>query len=1036
MKQFLVLVLLFVVVLVNASAQNSNKNSVSKLSRKRLLVNLLHALRTLRDHKKVKSTRIAFTKLNYVHLDKHHKGPALIDHVSPITKTIDDMQTARSKSQISKRSRGIHKDLAGGQVKKPRNSKELFLQLLQTLKGLKKVKNRKPGQRTYSSKNELKHATRTKQKIQDNFSGSMSHSKHKFLDFDQRSSLLKPVKKIAKIGTSQTSKARYSFSKARLSFLQALETAQDEKLTKLGNLEKKFSYILPRDEGSNRQNVGAKVNYALQDFAKDQSATALSHIHHPYKKLANKPSQSAKPIKHSQVGEPLKKQVNLPNPIIQKQHKVAPVSTFSALQNGMKNQRKIVHTTNTDLKSRYKNKKKPNRLFPSMVDELLSISNARSKLEKLKRLRKLRAKLLNNKFSEESTKKQINTNYPYDGKKTSITGAAGINVPNQKLTGENEITNDYKTSQKVVYDKPSKRQQNVQTDGNGHVLKAVEYKDAFDDLVNHTHDRKEPIHSIPSYSNSSSSSSKLGLDSVPGNYSLNANGTVQNAQDKTANFDMGGISTALPGKINKSGEENYLNTHHLENPSQHAATGNENRPVTSLNGTNDSSTMEDKINETHITGLTPSLEKQNSSYLADLGRVTAKNFSESRDINTDDKTSNKSRTGPEKDQSYLPLDRTSPQTESNDFKNPLSSVVSEHDKIISELTSSKILAKHLSNNNSKNSHKTLAKVLQQAQDIFLKKVKQILAGNKTNGKDRDNSNQDGNQIQDNSGQKPKGVINTSAYVMDESPPNVKSTANVEQDNSGIVPKTPTNDDLANSLNREISPLPLSSPPKNPGMKPMQAIQTPMDPSPPLIEQPAGQSGQAQGHPVSGQPLTYTQLQDAHEEERVALQQENAFRSMQNGVNAPLNDANAPTTSANTPFQSYVGSNQLPPANHYSVHTSGFHAPNIDDLSEYRGGMERYQLSHRIGYDGDTEEQSEDDYVPRHHFHLYRHRFADDEDDENYNDDDDDDDDFDEDGEKKSKIGKPHHFKTPLNSSRIDHIKREKVHFKSTLNKNQ
>ena len=99
-------------------------------------------------------------------------------------------------------------------------------------------------------------------------------------------------------------------------------------------------------------------------------------------------------------------------------------------------------------------------------------------------------------------------------------------------------------------------------------------------------------------------------------------------------------------------------------------------------------------------------------------------------------------------------------------------------------------------------------------------------------------------------------------------------------------------------------------------------------------------------------------------------------------------------------------------------------------------MERYQLSHRIGYDGDTEEQSEDDYVPRHHFHLYRHRFADDEDDENYNDDDDGDDDFDEDGEKKSKIGKPHHFKTALNSSRIDHLKREKIHFKSALNRNQ
>ena len=131
---------------------------------------------------------------------------------------------------------------------------------------------------------------------------------------------------------------------------------------------------------------------------------------------------------------------------------------------------------------------------------------------------------------------------------------------------------------------------------------------------------------------------------------------------------------------------------------------------------------------------------------------------------------------------------------------------------------------------------------------------------------------------------------------------------------------------------------------------------------------------------------------------------------------------------------------LPQANHYSVHNSFDHAPNIDDLSEYRGGMERYQLSHHIGYDGDT--RSEDDYVPRHHFHSYRHRIADDDDDENYDDNDDGDDDFDEDGEKKSKIGKPRlhrihkhskHFKTTLNSSRTDHMSLEKVHSNHTFN---
>ena len=140
----------------------------------------------------------------------------------------------------------------------------------------------------------------------------------------------------------------------------------------------------------------------------------------------------------------------------------------------------------------------------------------------------------------------------------------------------------------------------------------------------------------------------------------------------------------------------------------------------------------------------------------------------------------------------------------------------------------------------------------------------------------------------------------------------------------------------------------------------------------------------------------------------------------------------------------MGSNQLPQANHYSTHNPGFHAPNVDDLSEYRGGMERYQLSHRIGYDGDIKEESEDDYRPRHHFHLYRHRVADD-DDEDDGDYIDDGDDFDEDGEKKSKIGKPrhsvihkhlkkyHHFRKALNSTRRDHRKHEKIHLKRKVN---
>jgi hypothetical protein len=101
-------------VFISILAHNSNKNSASEFSRKRFLINFLHALRTLRDHKKVKSTRIAFPKLDDVHSGKKsHIESVSINHVLPITKTVDDIQTARIQNQISKRSRGIHKESKG-----------------------------------------------------------------------------------------------------------------------------------------------------------------------------------------------------------------------------------------------------------------------------------------------------------------------------------------------------------------------------------------------------------------------------------------------------------------------------------------------------------------------------------------------------------------------------------------------------------------------------------------------------------------------------------------------------------------------------------------------------------------------------------------------------------------------------------------------------------------------------------------------------------------------------------------------------------
>lgn len=85
--------------------------------------------------------------------------------------------------------------------------------------------------------------------------------------------------------------------------------------------------------------------------------------------------------------------------------------------------------------------------------------------------------------------------------------------------------------------------------------------------------------------------------------------------------------------------------------------------------------------------------------------------------------------------------------------------------------------------------------------------------------------------------------------------------------------------------------------------------------------------------------------------------------------------------------------------HFYLPNGRFRYPNVDDLSEYRGGMGRYQLSHNTGDDTD------DEPLRGNHFHHYTH---DDEDDES-EEDDDDDDDFDK-WKKKSHIRQPHNLR--------------------------
>ena len=74
-----------------------------------MLVNLLHALRTLRDHKKVNSTSIDLPKIDYAHPGTENRIRTWSNHVSPSTKKIEKIYTMA----LSKRSKGIKGESKG-----------------------------------------------------------------------------------------------------------------------------------------------------------------------------------------------------------------------------------------------------------------------------------------------------------------------------------------------------------------------------------------------------------------------------------------------------------------------------------------------------------------------------------------------------------------------------------------------------------------------------------------------------------------------------------------------------------------------------------------------------------------------------------------------------------------------------------------------------------------------------------------------------------------------------------------------------------
>ena len=173
----------------------------------------------------------------------------------------------------------------------------------------------------------------------------------------------------------------------------------------------------------------------------------------------------------------------------------------------------------------------------------------------------------------------------------------------------------------------------------------------------------------------------------------------------------------------------------------------------------------------------------------------------------------------------------------------------------------------------------LTVALQKAQGIFLEKVKEIVAGHHKNDAVQ-KINFGDSKKQDNGKHNPdENIIKSSAYVMDESPATKPVPKKETNENSGIVPPTPTNPMATFPVGNIASP-------------PMQLPNLGFD----ATRQPMGQlnSGSSPSiqSPGAVTPFNYAEQEQAHEEERIASQQEREFQNIKNGASS-FNGENVP-----------------------------------------------------------------------------------------------------------------------------------------------
>lgn len=1043
MVRFFVLLILFLAV---GSVRSDESQELTKVKKQKFLLELLKRLRKIQNHKKSDSPQaISLDQIN-IRKDQQPTSEPVISQNHQISNELmfKDEKKSNVRSNIIKPTN--EQASIGRYWKDPHQRvKPSKIEILHDLlKTLKKIRSHKTVEKTSSTPNSS--ALQPQSLLQSISEFIASHSQpeeHISSKSDHRSSVMKPIEAFTKVSmTSSENKARYSFALARMSFMEELEKAQGEKLNKLSQLEKEFSSILPKSTIYSNVRVKPTSESSLQDDLKEETGTPLDIIQKPNensrKVMSEGRSFSDFVANPSKTTHGDKKTFGAPPVINSKSgaeqtflHRIPTATPWSQVKS-----HPSIGLSAKSSNGSIKRIDRLQRIFNSLVHKHLTSTNKqKSKSEMLAHLQKLHQKILlrfgGNKTSDPYTVRRLSqashkndnivtaydqhvsgkdetsqtpqySSSPMRSAQSKIQENAGLLIPsfsNHKVASA-QYSNNNKIDNRIVTEQHQTSSDLRPTSHNNQIEPNAEYQNNESRNKENVHvdspsDRirealtKHLIHSdtLPSYSNKNKLSGQVGTPefitngNTPQSLYDHKNltyGKDLNAEEKIKeNQGLVSSQKKLPDIPAASYSTQYNLQNQVVTPSVENLHQNSNNDTNGLNNNDRGNYTTDGVK---VLPYPSKYEPGNEA-----SRVYSKTDSSSvhglqNHLN--------GVYGRKKDQNKANLQSESSSSSVLEMQNKKPNMSNE--TTFSEPKTDRVLPQNLSlNHKNATSGSKVAVALQKAQGIFLEKVKEILAEHHKSKAVQNNNLGDSNKPKNGKHKSEESVINSSAYVMDESPTTNAAPGKPTYENSGIVPLTPRNPAIPFPNGNTMEPLNVgfNAPRQAPGQS---------DP---------GFSSPVQ-FPGAGSPLTYAEQQEAHEEQLVASQQNRLFQNMQNGASS-LNRGNFQYQ----PSQSF-GLNQFIPRRHSPFSNIDFRPPNVDNLDEYRGGMERYQLNQKFGLDHRVDDVG-DKPVWRTHSHHYSHYDGDDDtdaddkdaDDKDADEDDEDNDDFD-DGKKKSLIRKP------------------------------